>query len=50
MKRLLSIAALVFMFANAEAKLSLSRLCSDGAVLQQNTEATIWAFPPPSSR
>ena len=50
MKRLLSIAALMLMFANAEAKLSLSRLCSDGAVLQQNTEATIWGTADPGAQ
>ena len=50
MKRLLSIAALMLMFANAEAKLSLSRLCSDGAVLQQNSEATIWGTADPGAQ
>ncbi len=50
MKRTLSILIALLLFTTAEAKLSLSNLCSDGAVLQQNTEATLWGTSDPGAQ
>ena len=50
MKRLTAIVLMVFVFASAEAKLKLSRLHTDGMVLQQNTEAKIWGTTTPDTQ
>lgn len=50
MKRLAAIVLMVFVFASAEAKLKLSRLHTDGMVLQQNTEAKIWGTTTPDTQ
>ena len=50
MKRLAAIILMILSFASAEAKLNLSRLHSDGMVLQQNTEAKIWGTSSPHAQ
>lgn len=42
MKRLMTLVLLLCTCFAAEAKLSISKLCSDSMVLQQNSQATIW--------
>ena len=50
MKRIITIILLACMCMAAEAKLTLSSLCSDGMVLQQKTEAAIWGFATPGAQ
>ena len=50
MKRLLSIVFLLAAFTCAEAKLTVSDICTDGMVLQQKSEATVWGTCDPRSQ
>ena len=50
MRRLFLIAVLVCTCIAAEAKLRLADICTDGMVLQQNTEAVIWGTAAPGSQ
>lgn len=50
MKRLLSIVFLLAAFTCAEAKLIVSDICTDGMVLQQKSEATVWGTCDPRSQ
>ena len=50
MKKLTAIILLIFVFVSVEAKLDLSRLHSNGMVLQQNAEAKIWGTSSPAAQ
>lgn len=50
MKRLISIVILICSCAAMEAKLTLSNICKDGMVLQQNSEAKIWGWSAPRAK
>ena len=50
MKRLLSIVFLLAAFTCAEAKLTVSDICTDGMVLQQKSETTVWGTCDPRSQ
>lgn len=50
MRRLFLIAVLACTCIAAEAKLRLADICTDGMVLQQNTEAVIWGTAAPGSQ
>ena len=50
MKRIITLALLACICLAAEAKLTVSSVCSDGMVLQQKTDAAIWGFANPGSQ
>ena len=50
MKKLIPVILLIFTFVPVEAKLILSRLHSNGMVLQQNAEAKIWGTSNPGAQ
>lgn len=50
MKYLISIFLLICSCSLAEAKLTVSNICKDGMVLQQNTEAKIWGWSDPRAK
>lgn len=50
MKRIISFVLLICAFHAAEAKLTLSNICKDGMVLQQNAEARIWGWSGPRAK
>ncbi len=50
MKRLLFVAVLALSCLAAHAGLSVKQPCSDGMVLQQNSNATLWGFASPGAR
>lgn len=50
MRKLIAVALLIFMCMAAEAKLAVSNICSDGMVLQQNSEAAIWGTSDPGTQ
>lgn len=50
MKRIMTFMLLLGSFFAAEAKLTISNICSDGMVLQQKSEATVWGWSEPRSK
>ena len=50
MKRIITLVALTCICVFAQAKVTLSSICSDGMVLQQKTEAAVWGFATPGSQ
>ena len=50
MKRVITIAALLLLTFAASAKLSVKEPCSNGMILQQNTNATVWGHATPGVR
>ncbi len=50
MKRILSIILLICSCFAMEAKLTLSNICKDGMVLQQNSKANIWGWSDPRAK
>lgn len=50
MKRIMTFMLLLGSFFAAEAKLTISNICSDGMVLQQKSEAIVWGWSEPRSK